>query len=78
MGTSYSTKAKGVRYMELAEGYVTKLALDENKEVIGYQYLNLGKMMKDINEGVSAAEAADKATGTYGRFDEAVTTINPR
>ena len=78
VGTSYSTKAKGVRYMELAEGYVTKLALDENKEVIGYQYLNLGKMMKAINEGVSAAEAADKATGTYGRFDEAVSTINPR
>ncbi|MGR5193652.1 iron-sulfur cluster assembly scaffold protein [Vibrio rotiferianus] len=78
VGTSYSTKAKGVRYMELAEGYVTKLALDENKEVIGYQYLNLGKMMKAINEGVPAAEAADKATGTYGRFDEAVTTINPR
>ena len=33
----YSTKAKGVRYMEMAEGYVTSLALDENDEVIGYR-----------------------------------------
>ncbi|TWD37984.1 hypothetical protein FB440_108121 [Vibrio crassostreae] len=46
--------------------------------MIGYEYLNLGKMMKAINQGVPANEAADLATGTYGRFDEAVTTINPR
>ena len=78
VGTSYSTAAKGVRYLELAEGYVTKLALDDHSEVIGYEYLNLGKMMKAINQGVPANEAADLATGTYGRFDEAVTTINPR
>ena len=35
VGTMYSTKAKGVRYMEMAEGYVLKTALDENNEVIG-------------------------------------------
>lgn len=64
--------------MELAEGYVTQLALDDHSEVIGYQYLNLGKMMKAINQGTPAAEAAELATGTYGRFDEAVKTINPR
>lgn len=78
VGTSYSTSAKGVRYLELAEGYVTKLALDDHSEVIGYEYLNLGKMMKAMNQGMSANEAADLAMGTYGRFDEAVTTINPR
>lgn len=37
VGTMYSTNAKGVRYMEMAEGYVLKTALDENDEVIGYQ-----------------------------------------
>jgi len=78
VGTSYSTLAKGVRYMELAEGYVTKLALDEHDEVIGYQYLNLGKMMASIEKGESPEQAMAGATGVYGRFNEAVKTINPR
>ncbi|MEH6451443.1 MAG: hypothetical protein V7782_00220, partial [Psychromonas sp.] len=78
VGTSYSTSAKGVRYMEIAEGYVTHLGLDENNEVIGYEYLNLGKMMIDIGKGVPAEQAIKSASGTYGRFSEAVTTIDPR
>lgn len=78
VGTSYATKAKGVRYMELAEGYVTKLALDENNEVIGYQYLNLGKMMANIEKGMSPETSMSDATGTYGRFEEASSTVNPR
>ncbi|MCE7554859.1 iron-sulfur cluster assembly scaffold protein [Aliivibrio fischeri] len=78
VGTSYSTNAKGVRYMELAEGYVTRLGLDENSEVIGYEYLNLGKMMADIGKGISAGEALKGAKGIYGRFFEAVKTVDPR
>ncbi|GLR73617.1 iron-sulfur cluster assembly scaffold protein [Aliivibrio sifiae] len=77
VGTSYSTSAKGVRYMELAEGYVTRLGLDEGCEVIGYEYLNLGKMMADIGKGVPAEDALKGATGTYGRFAEAVKTVDP-
>ena len=45
VGTMYSTKAKGVRYMEMAEGYVLSTALDENDEVIGYKFVRLGKML---------------------------------
>lgn len=78
VGTSYSTRAKGVRYIELAEGYVTRLGLDKNSEVIGYEYLNLGKMMADIGNGVPADEALKAASGTYGRFSEAVKTVDPR
>ncbi|WP_063663157.1 iron-sulfur cluster assembly scaffold protein [Aliivibrio fischeri] len=78
VGTSYSTNTKGVRYMELAEGYVTRLGLDEDSEVIGYEYLNLGKMMADIGKGISADEALKGAKGTYGRFSEAVKTVDPR
>ncbi|MUK44727.1 hypothetical protein GNP79_06160 [Aliivibrio fischeri] len=78
VGTSYSTNTKGVRYMELAEGYVTRLGLDEDSEVIGYEYLNLGKMMADIGKGISADEALKSAKGTYGRFSEAVKTVDPR
>ena len=43
VGTMYATKEKGVRYLEMAEGYVTGIALDENDEVIGYQFVSLGK-----------------------------------
>jgi hypothetical protein len=64
--------------MEVAEGYVTQLALDEDGEIIGYEYLNLGKMMAQINNGVTADEALANSKGTYGRFDEAVKTVNPR
>lgn len=39
--------------MEMAEGYVTKMALDENDEVIGYEFIKVGKMLEDIRHGVS-------------------------
>jgi NifU-like protein involved in Fe-S cluster formation len=78
VGTSHGTRSKGPRYMEVAEGYVTRLALDADNEIIGYEYLNLGKMMAEINKGVPADEAMSLAKGSYGRFDEAVTFVNPR
>jgi len=78
IGTSYGNVEIGPRYLEIAEGYVTRLALDGNDEVIGYEFVNLGKMMSSIAEGTAAEEALDNAKGTYGRFDEAVRIINPR
>jgi NifU-like protein involved in Fe-S cluster formation len=78
VGTMYGTAAKGVRYLEMAEGYVTRLALDENDEVIGYEFVHLGKMMEMIGKGMEAGEALVKATSSYGRFAEASRTINPR
>jgi NifU-like protein involved in Fe-S cluster formation len=78
IGTMYGTVAKGVRYLEMAEGYVTRLALDDNSEVIGYEFVHLGRMMEMIHKGMDANEALAKATANYGRFDEAVRTINPR
>ena len=77
-GTMYGTTAKGPRYLEIAEGYVCELALDKNDEIIGYKYVQMGIMMDLISKGVDAGEALEKATGTYGRFDDAVKTINPR
>ncbi|MCQ2776626.1 MAG: hypothetical protein MJ217_02795 [Bacilli bacterium] len=78
VGTMFGTKSKGVRYLEMTDGYVLKIALDKNDEVIGYQFCNLGKMMKAIREGVDPKEAYEKAIGTYGRFADAVRTIDPR
>ena len=78
VGTMYSTSAKGVRYLEMTEGYVLKLALDKNDEVIGYQFVRLGKMMEDIRHGISPDEAYKKNIGKYGRFDNAAKYIDPR
>ncbi len=78
VGTIYSTKAKGPRYLELAEGYIVEIGLDENDTIIGYKYVNLGKMMDNIKAGIEPVEAIEKASGTYGRFDEAVKKIDPR
>jgi len=78
VGTMYSTSAKGVRYLEMAEGYVTRLGLDKNDEVIGYEFVSLGRMMEMIRKGMDANEAMKKATGNYGCFNEAVKYIDPR
>lgn len=48
VGTMYGTLAKGPRYLEMAEGYVTKVALNEKDEIIGYAFVQLGKMMENI------------------------------
>lgn len=77
-GTIFSTKAKGVRYLELTEGYITRVALDENNEAIGYEFVRLGKMMEMIRQGVDANEAYKKNVGTYGRFANAAKYIDPR
>ena len=78
VGTMFSTKAKGVRYMEMAEGYITRMALDDDDQVIGYEFVKLGKMLEDIRHGVSADEALKNITGSYCRFNEAKKYIDPR
>ena len=78
VGTMFATKAKGPRYLEMAEGYVTRCALDENDFIIGYEFINLGKMMDFIKKGIDANEALEKAKGRYGQFDAAVKYIDPR
>ncbi len=78
VGTMFSTKAKGVRYLEMAEGYVLSIGLDADGEVIGYKFIHLGKMMEAIKKGVDPKEAYEKNVGTYGRYADAVKTIDPR
>ena len=78
VGTCYSTLEKGPRYLELTEGYIKSIALDENSEIIGYQYISMGKFMDFIKKGIDAGEALEKATGTYGRYAEGSKYIDPR
>ena len=78
VGTIYSTKQKGPRYLELAEGYVLELGLDKNDEIIGYKFVHMGKFMDAVKKGMDPKEALEKFTSTYGRFAEAVKKIDPR
>jgi len=78
VGTIFATNVKGVRYLEMAEGYILSLGLDANDEVIGYKFVHLGKMMEAIRNGVDAGEAYEKNVKSYGRYDEAVKYIDPR
>ena len=78
VGTMFGTKAKGVRYLEMAEGYLPRIALDDDTQVNGYEFVTLAKPMEDIRHGMSADEALKKNTGSYGRFANAPKYIDPR
>lgn len=78
VGTMYGTLKKGPRYLEMAEGYVTGVAVDKDDEIIGYEFVQIGRMMDMIKGGMDANEALAKAKGSYGRVGDAVKVIDPR
>ncbi|MEE3419840.1 MAG: hypothetical protein VZR02_01860 [Lachnospiraceae bacterium] len=78
VGTMYSTLEKGPRYLEMTEGYVKEIGLDSDNEIIAYKYINFGKFMDFVKAGDDANEAMKKASGAYGRVDDAVKWIDPR
>ena len=78
IGTMYGTLKKGPRYLEMTDGYVTGLALNEDNEIIGYKFINFGKMMDFIKGGMDVKDAYEKAQGQYGRVADAVKIIDPR
>ena len=78
VGTMFGTREKGVRYLEMTEGYCTRMALDKNNEVIGYEFLSLGKFTDALKKGKDPKEALEEATGHYGQFENAAKYIDPR
>lgn len=78
VGTTYGTAAKGPRYLELTQGYITHLALNEKDEIIGFEFVNLGKFMDAVKAGTDANEALEKAKGRYGQWDAPAKVIDPR
>lgn len=78
IGTVYSTREKGPRYLELTDGYIVEVGLDNNDQIIGYKYVNIGKMMDKLKAGVDPQRAIEEASGKYGRFDEAIKVVDPR
>ena len=78
VGTIFASNAKGVRYLEIAEGYILSVGLDKNDEIIGYKFVHLGKMMEAIRAGKDPKEAYESNIKTYGRYADAVKYIDPR
>ena len=78
IGTMFGSVKTGARYLEMTDGYVTGIALNEDDEIIGYKFVNFGKMMDFIKAGDDANTAFAKAQGQYGRVDDAVKVIDPR
>lgn len=66
VGTMYGTKAKGVRYLEMTEGYCTRMALDADDQVIGYEF-SFPRQDDRLHQcGMEPNEAYKKSMGTYG------------
>ena len=57
---------------------MTGIALDAEDQIIGYKFVNLGKMTDFIKKGDDPNTAWEKAQGQYGRVDDAVKIIDPR
>ena len=66
IGTMYSTKVKGVRYLEMAEGYVTRIGLDEDNEVIGYEFIRVGQMLEQITAFQRSRQEDKSQSGIIG------------
>ena len=67
--------------LQLTEGYITKMFLDKDDQVCGYEFVHMGKFMDAIKKGVPADEALKSVTGTYGRTKPEqgiVKSIDPR
>ena len=64
--------------IELGSTRIKGILVDENNEVIGYEFVSLGKMTDFIKKGMSPDEAYQKAMGHYGRFENAYKYIDPR
>ena len=45
----------------MTEGYCTRMALDENDQVIGYEFVSLGKMTDLIKKGAEPGEAYEQS-----------------
>lgn len=78
VATIYSNEKTGVKYLNTAEGYISKLALDENKEIIGFEYINTSRLIKLLQNGTNGNDALKQSTNHYGRYDDAISYIDPR
>ena len=77
-GTIFSTRAKGVRYLELTEGYIMQVALDENNEAIGYKFVRLAKCWKTSVTAKTPKRLSRRMLAPMAVSDGAAKYIDPR
>ena len=70
-------KLAGAR-LELAQGYVTRMALNDKNEIIAFEFMNLGKFTDALKAGKTPEEAIAGAMGHYGQWENAAKYIDPR
>ena len=75
VGTMFATAEKGPRYLEMAEGYCSRVALNKENEIVGYEFINLGKEVgKEKLERIVAAMAPQmKLSAVIGHHGGAAT-----
>ena len=75
----YGTLAKGPRYLEMAEGYVTGIALDDHRRDHRIPVRKPWQIHRfHVKAGDTPNDAWEKAKGQYGRVADAVKIIDPR
>ena len=70
----------GAGLEDLGKGHRSQVGTIYSTKVKGprYKYINMGVMLDLIKDGVDPMEAIEKASGQYGRFEDAVKKIDPR
>lgn len=76
VGTVISVENNIPKLLQTTEGYITSIALDENDEIIGYQYLKLGELLSDVEKRTFSK--IESYLDYYGRYSEGKRFINPR
>ena len=74
----FSTKAKGVRYLEMAEGYVTQAwPWTRTTRSSAISSCTWAKCWRISATALIPTRRYEKNIGTYGRFDGAAKYIDP-
>ena len=64
--------------MQCSKGWNELIYDEHDDQVIGYKFVSLGRMTDFIKNGDDPNTAWEKASGSYGRVQDAVKFIDPR
>ena len=62
----------------MTEGYCTRMALDADDQVIGYEFVSLGKMTDFIKKGMEPNEAYEEVHGYIRQIQRSGQVHRPR
>lgn len=76
VGTVIAVNHEPPLLLQTTDGYITRLALDKDRAVIGYQYLKTGELLRAMTSGRNVS--ISDFLSVYGRYSDGVTWVNPR